>query len=315
MIRKLMILAISMLLMIQLSTGVEGDTGPDPNYLTSLTAMGETLDSFLDVVNVTMVVEEKTAFGTGSFLITNPSDEWENITLVFDPGADTFDMEVKIGGKTLEFEYVEYDNFYGERWYVYGIRFNISIPPNNSSIADLTWKYDVDQDYHKNFFDYKNRRVEYLIIGMIGWSRPISEISVRFIMDKELYPNPAKYSSELTTEFEDNNAIYEYNKKNFSDDRLLLQIVFIDYDSSFNPVLYDFQLFIIMGFVLLGVGGIAFYIYRENKKCNEKEDHPDENSEEEYEKLYCPKCDQIYETPFIPETCVYCKTKIKQEDS
>ena len=233
--KKVIIIIVAFLLIIQFHPKVKGDEAPDPNYLTTLTSLGETLDSYLENVNVTMLVDKRIANGEGSFKIANPSNEWENFSVVFDPGEETYGMNLRISDKSPDYEFIRYDNFYGEDWSVYGIRFNVSIPPNGSVYTNLTWKYNVDQDSHKNLYYHTHRLVEYLIIGMLGWSQPISTIDVRFVMITDAYESVISRSPEFEViNDEEGRKIYSYHAENFSEDRLLLQVIFRN-DDEFNP--------------------------------------------------------------------------------
>jgi len=186
MIRRIFIIICTLIIFLPV-LDVDGDIAPDPNYLTSITAMNQDIQSFLNEVNVTMYVNEKVADGQGSFKISNPSNEWENFSVVFDPGTYSYDIDVEIEGKRPFFESVRYDNFYGEYWRVYGIKFNVSVPPEGDTISNITWKYHVDQDSHKQLYYHTDRLVEYLVIGTMGWSEPISKVDVRFVITTDEY--------------------------------------------------------------------------------------------------------------------------------
>jgi hypothetical protein len=267
---KRKLLVVLLVFSVIMTGSVKADEAPDPNYLTSLTALGETLDSYLDTVNVTMYVEKRIANGEGTFKITNPSDSWENFSVVFDPGAETYGIVLKMNGSEVETEFVEYDNFYGERWRVYGIRFNVSVPPNGSAVTYLTWYYHVDQDVHKNLHYSTNRLVEYLVIGMLGWSRPITEINVDFVMTPDSYDEAIKFSPGIEViEDAQGRTVYRYHARNFSKDRALLRVIFKD-EEEFNPTMVVYMQCIMSILFISGILGLIYYINWDAKKKREK---------------------------------------------
>lgn len=249
---------------------VNGDVAPDPNYMTTISAMGETLDSYLDKVCVYMYIGERSAEGIGFFKIKNPSNEWENFSVIFDPGANSYDNILKIGQEKIDFEYVEYENFYGEDWDVYGVRFNLSIPSKSSIEHTAIWRYDINHDSWKSLYQRTYRYVEYLVIGMMGWSRPITSVDVSFVMETDAYDTEVSKSSELTMSSDIyGRKVYNYHSDNFSEDRLLLRVAFKDEQRlSPSPNTY-IQCGVILFFIIV-VTLIGVYFYRDQKRKNEQ---------------------------------------------
>jgi hypothetical protein len=107
-------------------------------------------------------------------------------------------------------------------------------------VIDVRWDFNVVHDSHKgNSLYYETiRGIEYLIIGKLGWSRPIENISVTFdIRNPGYFSYKEKTNGIKQIEKNDEHVMLEYKVQNFSKERQLLEVLFKK-ESRFQPGTY-----------------------------------------------------------------------------
>ncbi len=244
-----------------------GDVAPRPIPPSGLGSAGENnYTTYLKYVNVTMDLYGDISRGYGKFILYNPSNQPENITLFFDPGYEPKNCTIHVDGVDVD-TWVDEIEVTTERPYIPGDRysvilFNVSSNPHSEHTVSISWETNSSKTYYysKTYVDESSvphyyrlyQRTEwvmyYLIISRSGWNEPIEEVNVTFDihsvefynytqhMTSKEYDDP--YFSRIVTNKTDGFNVVSYRLRDVWCEDILLKIGDPDHTSRITKYYY-----------------------------------------------------------------------------
>lgn len=151
--------------------------------------------TYLKEVDVTLDLYKNHSEGNGKFILENPSDQRENLTLFFDPSHEPKNCEVFVDGeeveiwkKMLNLSYYEKNDLINPYNVVF---FEVSIKPEQAKNVSIGWdmassnlRTYIDQYYISYSRDWQ---VSYMIISREGWEEPIERVNVKIDVHSQCF--------------------------------------------------------------------------------------------------------------------------------
>ena len=206
--------------------------------------------TFLKTVDVLIEVKDEKATGAGRYMLFNPSNETEFLTICFDSGTISSNVSVNKDGVRVAVEQGAITSYLNYYW---GEVFDVAVYPNTHTNITVDWEFDIIERSGTQYTDRTNYVARYLIIGTAGWNHSIERVNVTFHLDSSHFKS---YSA--------NSGFKAYTM----DVGVALAYEFTDFDLQEEEIVVRGDSFIwnigamscIILFIVTGIVGVALYL-------------------------------------------------------
>ncbi len=173
-----------------------GHHKPDPPEGSGPGTEMANVSSYLKHVDVYLSAYDERAYCNGSYILSNPSNQSEDLEIYFDPGDPPLEAALTIDGKTVNYTTRRIGRTVSNYWAKEVLSFPLNLSAGEEAEVNISWEMETKTEYDDEilwFVPYASIDVDwhfsYLIIATSAWERNIETVNVTFDIRSERFSN------------------------------------------------------------------------------------------------------------------------------
>jgi hypothetical protein len=207
--------------------------------------------TFLRTADVLIEMKDETATGAGRYMLFNPSNVTEFLTICFDSGTISSNVTVNKNGFRVVAEPGAITSHLRNYW---GTVFEVAVGPGTHANITVDWEFDIIERGGTQYTDRTSYVARYLIIGTAGWNHSIDRVNVTFRLNSSHFRSYSANSGFKAYTMDGAAALtYEFTEFDLQEEEIVVR------GDSFIWNIGAMSCIIL--FIVAGIVGVALYLW------------------------------------------------------